>query len=362
MKKLLSTRKLITSSIIGVFILLVQLIVYFEKQHPDGSITSFDIGLWWGLVTLTTVGYGDVSPVSPMGKLIAIIFLLASLGLLGVLVGNVTNKVTSYMEKKKLGHFGTNFRNHILLIGWDDFARQVTDQIINTKHSVAIITNNKNDIDLIQDLYEHNENVFSMFADYQNTDALSKVNITKAATVFVNLPDDTEVLVYLLNLKQHFRNLQIVVSLNNSNLKNTFLEAGVTYVVSKSEIASKLVASFIFEPDVARLTEDMMSTATEGDDDDFDIQQYEVTEDNPFLNKNCYDAFMGLKIDYDSVLLGISKPEEDQENWKLIKNPSKNVNINKGDFLILMANGNNRQKLEDDFNVHEGKVLKYHDL
>lgn len=362
MKKLFSTKRLIAFSIFATFIILVELIVYFEKQHPDGSITSFDIGVWWGLVTLTTVGYGDVSPVSPMGKIIAVIFLLASLGLLGVLVGNVTNKVTSYMEKKKLGHFGTNFKNHILLIGWDDFARQVTDQIINTKHSVAIVTNNKNDIDLIQDLYEHNDNVFCMFADYQNVDALNKVNITKAATVFVNLPDDTEVLVYLLNLKQHFRNLQVVVSLNNANLKNTFLEAGVTYVVSKSEIASKLVASFIFEPDVAKLTEDMMSTATEGDGNDFDIQQYEVVKENPFLNKNCFDTFMSLKVDYDSVLLGISKPEANSDQWKLIKNPSKNVTIEKGDFLILMANGNNKQKLEDDFNIHEGKVLKYQDI
>ncbi|MCP4520227.1 MAG: potassium channel protein [Cytophagales bacterium] len=354
-KNLITKKRLIYVAVFLVFVGLIEILIYFEKQ-ANGNITSLADGLWYGLVTLTTVGYGDYSPVSPMGRIIAIIFLFASLGLLGFLVGNVTNKVTNYMEKKKLGQFGTNFKNHILLIGWNDFARQVTDEIIKTSHPVAIVTNNKNDIDLINDSYEENDNVFCMFADYHNLEALHKVNIEKSATVFVNLDDDTEVLVYLLNLKQHFRKLQIVVSLNNANLKNTFLEAGVTYVVSKSEIASKLVASFIFEPDVATLTEDMMSTVSAGNGQDFDIQQYEVTKDNPFFSKNCFDTFMDLKLNYDSILLGISKFEDNK--WKLIKNPSKEVTVGLGDYLILMANGDNKQSLENDFNVPEGKILK----
>lgn len=356
MKKLFSRKTKWYLGIFLLFIFLIKLLVYFETQ-AGGSITSFWTGIWWGLVTLTTVGYGDYYPVSAIGKVIAIIFLLGSLGLLGVLIGNVTNEVTEYMEKKKLGHYGTNMKNHVLLIGWNDFARLVTDQIIKTKHPVAIVTNNKHDIDLIQDLYEENENVFCLFADYHNVEALNKVNIKETATVFVNFDNDTEVLVYLLNLKQHFKKLQVVVSLNNSKLKNTFLEAGVTYVVSKSEIASKLVASFIFEPDVASLTEDMMSTATSGDEDDFDMQQFEVTKDNPFINKNCFDTFMELRIKYDTILLAISKLENN--HWKVIKNPSKNVIIEKGDYLILMANGTNKHLLEDAFGVHEGKVLKH---
>jgi voltage-gated potassium channel len=66
-------------------------IYYAEGGHPDANIRSAGDALWWGLVTITTVGYGDRFPVSPMGRFIGVFLLLAGIGLFSVLTGFIAN-------------------------------------------------------------------------------------------------------------------------------------------------------------------------------------------------------------------------------------------------------------------------------
>lgn len=71
--------------LISYFILLI-LLVAAESASPDASITSLPLAIWYSLVTMTTVGYGDLFPVSVAGKLIGILFLLLSAGALTALI------------------------------------------------------------------------------------------------------------------------------------------------------------------------------------------------------------------------------------------------------------------------------------
>jgi voltage-gated potassium channel len=344
--------KFIIAIAIIIFAALVLLLLYFEKDQPQTKITNLFDAVWFSIVTITTVGYGDVYPVSIAGRIIGGLIVLTSFLTMGYMVGNLSNKIRKFMEEKKLGFYGTDFENHVVIIGWDKFGQQVADQIINANHKVAIITDEKDHIDLIYDLYGDRK-VFALFADYNNLDSIKKLNIEKSTSVFVNFPDDTETLVYLINVKQKFANLRFVVSLNNSKLKETFASAGVTYAISKNEIASKLVASYIFEPDVASFTEDIMSTAI--DEKDFDIQEYQVTDKNPFLGKEYIDVFVDMKMKFNCILIGISKYLNENE-FKLIKNPSKEVKVESKDFLLIISNGVAKKEIEKAFGVKEGRL------
>lgn len=333
-----------------VYLVLIYFLVQLEAGQNNANIKDYWDGLWYTVITLTTVGYGDFYPVTPEGKILSLVIVLSSLGLLGYLIGNVTNNIRTYMENKKSGHYGTNFTNHFVIFGWDKFGQQVIDQIVKADRQVAIVTNKKNNIDLIQDLYPP-EKVFIFFSDFNNYEAFSKVNLTKAASVFINFPDDTETLVYVLNLQKHYNNLSFVVSLDKPDLKETFQAIGVTYAISKNEIASKLVASYIFEPDVAHITEDLMSTII--NENDYDILEYLVKEENPYAGKNYIDAFIDIKTTYDCVLIGLS--QVDGKERLLLKNPGKDVSIKIGDYLILMANGTSKRKIEKVFGAKEGR-------
>ena len=69
------------------YCLLLVLLVAAESASPDASIVSVPAALWYSLTTLTTVGYGDMYPVTAAGRVIGTVFQLASLGLLALLIG-----------------------------------------------------------------------------------------------------------------------------------------------------------------------------------------------------------------------------------------------------------------------------------
>jgi voltage-gated potassium channel len=328
------------------YFVLLYALIESEKGVEGSSITNFYDAVWYSIVTLSTVGYGDFYPVSAFGKIIGLVFVFSSLGVLGYFIGQLTVKLTEYMENKKNGFFGTDMENHIVIIGYNKFAKHILEQIVVSGVKAAIVTDKKEDVESISSNFDKNK-VFVLYADIDKFEDLEKVNITKASKTFVNFEEDTDMLVYTLDLKNHYDNLEIIVSLNNVSFKQTFQSAGVLYAVSREEIAAKLVASYIFEPEVALLTEDLMASAS--DKDDFDLIQMKVTKNNPYINKEYDFVFSDLRNKYASVLLGIYKDNV------LLKNPMGNITVTEDDYLVIMTNGENEPILEADFDVAQGR-------
>lgn len=253
-------------------------------------------------------------------------------------------------EDKKLGYSGTSFINHALIIGWNEFGWQVADQLVGVGKQLAIVTNKKDDVDLIQEKYA-SKMVHVLFCDYNNFDLIKKANIEDCSIVFVNLDDDTEKLVYVLNLKKSFPETEFVVTLENGDLKNTFQAAGVTNTISTKDISSKLLASYMFEPDVAVYSESILSFAKS--DGDYDMKQLMITPKNPYVGKAYQDVFFDLKKRYNSVLIGITKRDKFGQK-KLIKNPLGDLKIAPGDHIIVILNGKAYKLLRKVFGVEEG--------
>lgn len=331
---------------------LITALVEVEKISPQSTLSDYKNAYWYSVVTLTTVGYGDLFPLTTHGRIIGGIFVLLSMVFYATVIGGVSSIIVNIKESKKLGYEGTNFSNHIVMIGWNDFGNLVADQLFGVGKKIGIITDNKTSVDFIKDKYK-TRNLFVLFNDYKNIDFYKKINIELSSMVFINQNSDTEKLVTALNLKKHYPNLRFSVALDNSELKETFIAAGVEQVILQHEMSSKLLASYIFEPDVANYSESIMSYAKS--DDDFDIKQFKVVADNPYLNKNYEEVFFNLKMKYNGVLIGISKIKKNGER-ELIKNPSFDLKINLGDYLIIILNGRAHQQITKIFNIEEGLI------
>jgi voltage-gated potassium channel len=67
------------------------LVLLFEENTPGGNIHSYPNALWWAIVTVTTVGYGDRFPASEGGRIVASVLMLVGIGLIGVLTATVAS-------------------------------------------------------------------------------------------------------------------------------------------------------------------------------------------------------------------------------------------------------------------------------
>lgn len=336
--------------ILVIYSVLVSVLIYVEKDSQQSSLTNYSNAIWYTLVTLTTVGYGDIFPATIYGRLIGYIFILTSIGIFGLLIGQVTTLITTIRENKKLGYMGTAFENHIVIIGWNNFSWKVADQLIGVGKRIAVVTNKKDDVEFIREKYS-SKMVFVLFSDFNSMDLLKKTNIEFCSIAFINMDDDTEKLVYILNLKKIFPEVEFVVTLENGALKSTFAAAGVINTISTQDISSKLLASYMFEPDVALYSESILSYAKT--DSDYDIKQLLITNRNPYAGKTYEDIFFDLKKRYNSVLIGMTKRDKFGQK-KLVKNPLGDLKILPGDYLILILNGKAFKLLKQVFRVEEG--------
>lgn len=319
-----------------------------ESDVEGSRMTSWQDGLWYVVATITTVGYGDVIPVTYWGRALGFVVMLSSLGVYGFIIGQIANFMSTLKEQRELGLNGTGFKNHVVIIGWNDFGRSVIGHLVAAGKHVAIITKDRSSVDIIRESYD-SDKVYTLYTDYSNLDMLEKANIAQASIVFVNLNDDTEKLVYVINLKKHFSNLNYVVTLDNGNLKGTFQNAGVTYTICKNEISAKLMASYIFEPDVALFSEEILAYAHS--DNEYDIKQMKITTTNSLVGSFYEKAFFDLKKTCNVILIGMVKMNGTDR--KFIKNPEGSVRIEADDHLVMMMDGKGKAALKKQFGIKE---------
>ncbi len=325
----------ITISVIAIIIYncLVYSLYVVESDFPDSNITNLADAYWYSLVTLTTVGYGDFYPVTFWGRFIGFLFVLGSLGILGYILTELNYKIKDYLNKKEMGLLGTKITNHYIIIGWNSFSKEVVEQIIRAKEPLAVIVNNEKDLKQIKQFYKNKE-CFVLQTEFEDHESLNVVNINNSKRVYINFDTDTETLVYAIGLKKRYNNLNCVVAIDNTELRDSFKYIGIQYIIPKKEIVSKFIASYIFEPNVASLTEDLISTSTKTGD--FDICETELKEDSSLLNVAYIDAFVEQKKNNNITLLGVNR------GGVLIKNPKESFLFEKGDIVVFIADIGNK--------------------
>ena len=82
---------------IGLVLIVATLVSLVERGH-DSSIDSFPDALWWSIATVTTVGYGDVVPITQAGRVLAYVLMLGGIGLFGALTANLASMLTRREE------------------------------------------------------------------------------------------------------------------------------------------------------------------------------------------------------------------------------------------------------------------------
>ena len=244
---------------------------------------------------------------------------------------------------------GQEFEDHVVIVGWGEVSRNVTQRLRTSGREVAIITEEERYLGAIEEEFSESE-VRAIHRHLTDYESFSAVNIESCFRIFVNLPSDKESLVAIFNLKKRYDDLEFVVVLSNRELEKTIETAGVSYVISPESVASKLVTSSLYEPDVARFEVDLLAGSGEGG---CDVQQYRVTKDSPFAGTTFGKALERLKDELTCTPLGVAKRLQDG-SYDVQTVPKKSLEIGEDDYLLVIAAADDEQDLQKLFGVHEG--------
>ena len=152
--------------------------------EPD---RAFGDWLWWSVVTLTTVGYGDITPNSLWGRLIGILLMFCGIGLVGVFTATVAGLFIEQRFKRERGMGKYNFRDHIILCGWNHRARDVLHELRSDERC------NQTPIVLIAetDIKPEDDADLHFISGSVTEENLKRANIQDATTVVI-LGDDID--------------------------------------------------------------------------------------------------------------------------------------------------------------------------
>lgn len=243
------------------------------------------------------------------------------------------------------------FTDHVVIVGWNALAHRITRQLVLAGRKVAVITRQTEARDVIRDAFSPDD-VQVHLSKLNDWETFDRVNIEDSFKVFVNLDDEEESLVAILNMQAQYENLEFDVVLSNPELEDTFYTAGVTYAVSTKNLASKLTASHLFEPEVATYTSDLLSAGDEPGG--HDIQEYELIESNPYVGQTWYNLFWDLKDELNCVPIGLGREQPDAPGRELIKIPADDTTLQAGDHVVLIMAAEKEEALEQFFGTSEG--------
>ena len=218
----LLTSKLVIASLITILIFTVlMLIIFLSEQKTNSAINTLFDAIWYTLVTITTVGYGDITPHSVLGRTSAMILLLAGVALFGALSGKFASFLFDRQQKKDRGLLKMNkIKNHFLICGWKPNFERILEGILLANPEIPpekiILLNNssQNEMEKIK-ADSRFKNINYIHGDFTDEDTLLKSQIKTAERTLI-LADNSE---NFSSLETDSRTVLAVITIKNLNPK-----------------------------------------------------------------------------------------------------------------------------------------------
>ena len=318
-------------------LILVLMIGVFGYMVISGY--SFVNALYMTVITVSTVGFGEISPLNEQEKLFTIFLITISIISFGYTVSAFTEYIISgqlfqQLKLKKMQKKIDQLSGHTIICGFGRNGKQSMIKLQNYKKDFVIIEKADqviNEIDL--------EGFLNIKGDATTDEALLKAGIERADNLITALPSDADNLFVVLSARQLNTNCTIISRASNESSYGKLKIAGANNVIMPDKLGGNHMASLVTTPDVIefvdRLTIEGETTAN--------LEEIAV-DDLPkkYVNKTILD--LDIRKQTGCTVIGYRNPDKEY-----IINPEAEIELIEGSHLIVLGRPEQIIKLRELF-------------
>ncbi len=243
--------------VILVIVFLAITVFYVEHKAGNAQFKSLTDAFWWGIVTLTTVGYGDVYPMTPLGRLLAGFAMLLGIGIIAIPTSIVSTGLTEKIIELKKGRKKMNqLNNHVVILGVNSILDTILSEIKNYGvNDIVVVSKEKVEL---PDFVKYRN------ADYTKEQILQELNLEEAKAVLIlsqfsnsENPDANTLLAAMLVKKIAPSVYTIVEILEKSNMSLAKDVIKCDEVISHNELLGSIMSSTLFTHKISEVIKEL---------------------------------------------------------------------------------------------------------
>lgn len=292
--------------------------------EPSAFPSLFD-GVWWAIVTISTVGYGDLVPESVPGRLLTILLIIAGIALFSFFITQLSSSTILSRQEREQGMMPYKKKDHYIVVGWNERSKSLIKelQINNPQVNIVLIDHSLKKIPEGMDqliFIKGTPSVDETF-EHANVKEAHTVIITADLSIDENMADSNTILT-LLTVKGMNPAVYTIVELISSQQEKNAQRAGADEIILSSNYLSHLMMTSIYSHGMTEVILEMLKEEKEN---------HMLFEEVPhFMIENTFQQAIEQYETEDTFLLGILRDQ------KTLLYPAKNTKLLAGDKFILL--------------------------
>ncbi|MDD1625418.1 MAG: NAD-binding protein, partial [Methylococcaceae bacterium] len=222
-------------------------IYFFEHPTNSEQVGNLFDAAYWSIVTVSSVGYGDIAPQTTGGRLVAMALILTGLGVLSFFISIIVSAFSDRMHDLRENRIYAELKRYesfVIICGFGRVGRHIAMQLEKHRQHFVVIDSKE-----VNALKARRLGYLVIHADASKNEVLINAGIKNRATAVLCTTGDDVVNVYITLTSRHLNpNIRIISRANNQDNVKKLYQAGADNVIQPFEIAAMVVAEYIGQP------------------------------------------------------------------------------------------------------------------
>ena len=297
--------------------------------------------LYMTVITITTVGYGEVHPLDPTAKVFTVFLILTSVVIVGYALTVITEYILSKnnldeLKQKKMQKKIDALKGHIIICGYGRNGKQAATKLIAYKKPFVVIEKDRDVIDKFQ-----SELVPFVNGNANEDEVLMLAGVDRASTLISALPNDADNLFVVLSARQITKQMRIISRASQETSYKKLKLAGANNVILPDRIGGDHMASLVVIPDLIEFIDNL------GIVGERNINIEEVKVEQLYDTKHVKTIReLDLRKKTGCTVIGFK-----DINGEYLVNPGADTKLVAGSKIIVLGRPEQIQKLNSEYNI-----------